>query len=316
MADHTSLKGFDNIGDSLLSDQLESNICAFFQWGLLGKGAFWNVTIPSSGLYGGHFHRLRPVADPSYTNGQVWEGFRGDWVWETGVEYSRQPIRVSGVFVNGSFQPVTGVGTYAHTIDYKHGQIIFDSPISTGAAVTCEFSYRTHAFSQASVGWWKQFQIDTYRVDQSTFLQAGSGAWGVLAENRVALPHVIVQAVPNARRYGAEVGNLRHVVRQDVLFHIISETPYDLGKLHDAITYQQDKRIVAFEKNDVLKDQRYGLDIDGSPAQSGLMYPELVQEYEWKRVSFVDAIGTPQPFQATVPLYMATVRGTFEIDLP
>ena len=37
---------------------------------------------------------MRPVIDPRFTNGQVWEAFKGNWVWETGFTYDVSPIRL------------------------------------------------------------------------------------------------------------------------------------------------------------------------------------------------------------------------------
>lgn len=325
MSSHTELKGFDNVGESLLSEQLESNVTSWFQWGLLCKGGFGNVTIPTSGAYGGNFHRLRLVDEPNYQLGQVWEGFRQDWVWETGVNYSAQPIRVSGVFVNGGFQPVTGVGSYAHKIDYRYGRVVFDTPLPESSVVTAEFSYRLFNFQPGSAPFWRQIQANSFRADQESFLQT-SGAWSVLAQNRVQLPAVVVQPIPKTRRVPHEIGNLTHRVRQDVLFHIIAETPTDVTWLHDIITAQQEKRIVGYDKNGVLRDERFGLSFDGSPATSGLTYPQLVDQYPWRQLRVVEMASVQQPSGPLVTveqprgvatyLPMATVRGTFEVDLP
>lgn len=320
MPTHTSLKGFDHVSDSLLSDQLESNLVSFFQWGLLGKGGFWNVTIPTSGAYGGEESRLGPVDDPHYDVGQVWEAFRQDWVWETGVEYSEQPIRVSGVYVNGSFHPLSETGVYAHSIDYRYGRVIFDQPIGTGAVVECEYSYRMYGFHPSTTPWWRQLQALSYRVDDDTFLLMGSGVRTIMAHNRVQMPAVVVQVVPRSSRSGYEMGGSTQTVRQDCLFHIMAETPHDAGKLHDIITLQQEKRIIAYDKNLVLEEERFGLDADGMPAESGLMYPDLVKSpaeggYGWRQVRFAEFSSTDQPDEHMPSLHTATVRGTFEVEV-
>lgn len=320
MPTHTTLKGFDHVSDSLLSDTLESNLVSFFQWGLLGKGGFWNVTLPTSGAYGGEESRLRPVDDPHYDDGQVWEAFRQDWVWETGVEYSEQPIRVSGIYVNGGFHPLSETGVYAHQIDYRYGRVVFDSPIGTGSTVECEYSHRLFHFHQASAPWWRQLQSLSYRVDDATFLQMGSGAWNILATNRVQMPSVVVQVVPRSTRTGKDIGGSTMRVRQDALFHIVAETSYDAGKLHDIITYQQEKRIIAYDKDLVLEEERFGLDADGSPSGSGLMYPDLVKApenggYGWQQVRFMNFESVDQPSENMPSLHTATVRGTFEVDI-
>ena len=60
---YTTLKG-PPIGQSTLSPQLKSNVITFFNWGLLGKGAFFNVSLSQAGPYGGDESRLRLVDDP------------------------------------------------------------------------------------------------------------------------------------------------------------------------------------------------------------------------------------------------------------
>src|SRR5579859_2905287 len=102
----TQLKGVTDIGRPLLTEMLESNISQFFQWGLLNVGNFFQVRIPTSGAYGGDFSRLRLGDDPNFPAGQVWEGVRKDWVWESGLNYAVQPIQISGVYVNGSYYPL------------------------------------------------------------------------------------------------------------------------------------------------------------------------------------------------------------------
>jgi hypothetical protein len=114
MPSYTRLKGVTDVSQSTLCDQLESNIIEFFNWGMLCIGGFNNVQIgAASGAYGGDMSRLRPVSDPNYINGQVWEGFRQDWVWQSGIEYVVQPIPVSGVYINSVFYPLNTTGVYS-----------------------------------------------------------------------------------------------------------------------------------------------------------------------------------------------------------
>ena len=97
---YTKFSKVSNIGDTLLSSEIENNLKWFLDWSLLGIGGWSNVNIPTSGAYGGTFDKLRLVNDPSYTNGQVWEGARKDWVWETGSSYEGyDPIQISGVYL-------------------------------------------------------------------------------------------------------------------------------------------------------------------------------------------------------------------------
>lgn len=316
MPTHTELKGVSSVFDALLSDALETNLLSFFQWGFLGVGGFLNAEIPQSGAYGGDESRLRLVDDPNYEAGQVWEGFRKDWVWETGVPYVTQPIRVSGVYVDGDFQGLSGV-----SVDYPNGRVIFDSPVSTSSTVTAEYSYRLFQLYSADSQWW-QAQPNSFRVDDPHFLQAGSGSWDVLAENRVQFPAIVVEAVPKisfGSRKGLELGNLTQVTRQDVLFHVLTEDRFYLKWLHDAITAQVEKSIIGFDKNRMLIDGVYPLNPDGSINPSGLMYPDLVKPsaeggYGWRKITIEDAQSTDQPRMGN--LHYCTVRLRVSVDAP
>lgn len=319
-SDATTLKNVTDVQQSLLSDQMETNLAAFFNWALLGAGGFFNVTAPASGAFGGDFSRLMPAHDPNFEDGQVWQGCRQDWVWETGVSYpGYQPIPVSGVYVNGAFQPATGVGPYAMAVNHPQGRVVFDEPIDPSSVVNCEYSHRWANFTTSDALWWRQVQTNSFRVDSPQFAQVGSGAWALLSQNRVQLPAVVVEAVPHTSRVGLMLGG-GDTVRQDVLFNIVTETPWDRKQLHDIITYQWQKRFVMFNKNWMAAAYQFPLDEDGALATGALMYPDLIKPtgqggFGWLQLRYVDVRSAAQPRELTAPLYGATVRGSFEADL-
>ena len=165
MSDSTKLSKITHVGDSTISLLTQDNIIEFFDWGILNAGGFFNIEIPTSGLYAGEKHKLRLVDDPRYTKGQVWEGFRSNWVWQSGLSTIEQPNTiikikpdastypnlsnypgVSGIFLDDGnfdgFLPASGVGGYKYHIDYPNGRVVFDSAISTGATDTAEFSHK------------------------------------------------------------------------------------------------------------------------------------------------------------------------------
>jgi hypothetical protein len=63
---HAKFKGFTNVGDELLNTQLENNLISYCNYAMLEIGGFTNVTIPTSGFYGGSKHQLRPRRDPGF----------------------------------------------------------------------------------------------------------------------------------------------------------------------------------------------------------------------------------------------------------
>lgn len=319
-ATYTQLKGgITHVGQPLLSDNLEANFWTYLNWAFLGIGNFFNVQIPRSpGAYGGNLYQLGPASDRNYADGQVWQGARKDWVWETGVDYPTQPIRVSGVFVDGGFHPATGVGPYAHRVDYPNGRVVFDAPIPTSSVVTCEHSPRWYQFYTADAAWWQQIQTDSFRVDDPQFAHAGSGAWDVLGANRIQLPAVVVEAVPNVSRAPLELGSHAAVVRQEVRFHVLGEDRAQMKFAHDAIVSQQEKVLRSFDKDKMYAQDAYPLDADGSPKPSGLMYPDLVADaspYLWRQVRIKDTKSLEMP-RIGETLHYAMVRATVEVDMP
>ena len=314
---HTSFKGIAGscIGAAQFKENLEINILEFCRWSCLGIGAFYNFFLPGSGAYGGSFTRLRLSEDPNYLEGQVWEGPRQDWVWESGVQYSTQPIAISGVYVDGTFYPngsaVPVGGNFS--INYPYGRILFQNPLATDSVVECEYSARLWQFSPASVPWWRGVQYNSLRPDDFQYLSYGSGAWSVMAEHRVQLPHVIVDCTPRQSFVGWQLG-LGTRVSQEVMFHILGEEQYDTKTMSDIITAQREKTIILFDKNAILASGAMPLNPDGTIASGARCYPDLVHDFEISRAAILEMSSdyvTNSP-----PLYHSAIRATVQVDVP
>ncbi len=309
MPSYTKLKGITDISDAMLCDQLEANLIEFFNWGLLNVGAFFNVTkdFPES--------RLRNVEGPEYPAGQAWEPFRNNIVWESGVEYSLQPIGISGVYVDDVFYSTSASGAYSHYVDYLRGRVVFNNPIPTTSEVQLEYSYRYYNFTTADSSWFRQVMFESFRVDDNQFLQYGSGVWATLGSNRVQLPVVAVEAVPRRTFVPYQLGG-GQIIRQDVLFHIFTENPWDRKNILDAITYQNASTIKAFDKNLIAKADGFSFTETGALSPNAMTYPHMVAPtgeggFYWKNIIFDGVIS--QETISLPPLYQAVVRGTFEV---
>ena len=105
------------------------NFLSFYDWGFLDAGQFYNIHIPQSGIYGGDRHKLRVASTPNYASGKVWEGYRQNWVWESGIDgTTEQPTTISGVFVDDTFY-ATGNTTKPFYVDYPNGRVVFDNAL-------------------------------------------------------------------------------------------------------------------------------------------------------------------------------------------
>jgi len=313
MADYTRLnKHVTELGQTLLTSQLESNLKTYWDWGLLEVGGFSNVSIPTSGAYGGTFDRLRLVDDPAYTLGQVWETARKDWVWETGLDYSVAPTDISGVYINSTMY-ATGDATYAHHYNYPLGRVVFDTAIPTTSAVQLNYTYRhvqTYVADQAP--WWDEIQYNSYRVDDDTFDNHGSGNWQLLAQHRVQLPAIVIEAVPRRAFKPYEIGTVGNYVYQDVLFHVLAESRWWRNQLIDAISLEKDRTIWLYDNNSIAGITGYPLDERGMRVASPLMYPDFVTDHRFKRARYYNMTVT-ELSSPNSRLYKGTARATFEV---
>lgn len=317
MPDWTQLQGVSNYWDPQVSAQLETSVLSFLQWGFLGVGAFNSVTIPTSGVFGGNQHQLRFASDPYFTDGQVWEGFRQDWIWESGINYGTQPIRVSGVYVNGDFFPTASTtGTYQHYIDYPRGRVVFGSAIEPTSVVTCEYSYRQVRCLSSDLPFFQEVQFDSFRVDDSQFHQAGSGAWATLPDNRVQLPALFVEVTPEITLLPLELGSKARRQRQTVNLWVMAENPYERKQLGDILVNQWNMTFYGFDREKADASGVYPLNEFGSPNVSGLQYPDLVAEgaYRWGNIYVNKCRGDSLPERP--PLYQSRVQWQCELYLP
>jgi hypothetical protein len=321
MSNFHTLKGVDQtgFGGSTISTQVRENLISFFSWGLLEAGAYGNVRIPTSGLYGGDNHKLHLVADPNYSNGKVWRGFRKNWVWETGIYREVPPINISGVYVNSSFHPSTGIGPYSHRVDYKNGQVIFNSAISPTSLVCCEYSYKIVDVLEASTDFVKKAQFDTFDSSSSD-LARGSGDHIPLPSRTIQFPVIAVELINRVDFQGMELGGGNYLY-QDVDFYVVAEDIVMRDRLKDVILSQYEKSLLFYNIDGLVQDQKYPLNVDGTLNPSGIRsYPVMISDpseggYQYKKV-WISEADTTSLNMFNTRLYGATVRLTLSISMP
>lgn len=282
-----TFKMVDDVHRMSDTEIIRENLIGFFDWGFIDKGGFMNVTLPTSGVYGGNYSRLRPSLDARYQNGQVWEGFRKNWVWESGLTDS--PIRISGVYVNGTFQPTSGGG---HYINYPLGRIIFNTPISTTSTVSCEFSPKSvQVFDLDKSPELKEIHNGTFRIDDSTFFST-SGNWTIPVDNKVQLPAVGIKMGGKVWLEPYQIGGA-HWKFNEVYAYVFSKDEAWATRLADYIMFQKEKTINMFDLNQMNSSGFKALDYKGSVSDAPKTYYELVQPnpsgYAYKTLTFKDA---------------------------
>lgn len=286
MSNYLNLKGFESISDSTLGNEIQDNIIEFLDWGLLQKGNYQNVTLNELSPNGQDYSKLRPSSNPNYPSGLAWEGFRKNWVWQSGISYTPSPIvgtnntipGISGIYVNNTFYPSDTSGTYAHKVDYYNGRIIFNSPVSSGNIVKAEYSYKYINIMYAnSLPWLREIQYKTLDFPLS-FNTASKGDFNLPAENRIQLPAIAVEVVPRRTLVGYQLGGGQYV-NTDVLFHCLAEDEYTRNKLIDIISLQNEKVIHMFNSNSIANSGDFPLDYMGIPVSGALRYPDLLNKH-------------------------------------
>jgi hypothetical protein len=310
-----TLKGFTTFGDATITTHVRENLISFFDHGLVEKSGFINVDIPTTGYYGGLEHRLRPVDDPRYDYGQVWEGFRYNWVWESGHgaltnNHSAYP-GVSGVYINGTFYPTYTNGDYAHHINHPLGRVVFDVAISTDATVDCSYSYKYVNVTKADgLEWFQQIQKNSERAENQNFVN-NSGEWSILGDNRIQLPTIGIELVNSRKMVGYQLGG-GQTIFTDFLFHCVAEDAYTRDHLMDIVTLQNDKVLRAYDLNEISSNNAFPIDYRGVPISGALLYQDLITQYEGNHIRLLDA-SIDSVYSLTPNIHVGTVKMRTEV---
>ena len=311
---HTRLANISNAQDSTLSNILLDNFIAFYDHGFLDKGQFYNIKIPQSGIYGGDRHKLRTAEDPNYTDGQVWEGYRQNWVWESGIAVgSQKPTTISGVFVDNTFY-ATGNVTKPFYIDYPNGRVVFDTALATTSSVHLEYSHKwVQVIPAQGVSWFRQIQLGSFRTEEN-FQVSGSGGWAQLGQTRVQLPAIAIEVIPAKSLQGYQLGGGQYV-NNDIVFYVLTENHWECTNIVDSLLFQNDRNIHLFNPTSVALSGvfpfNYRNELNENAIPSG-MYPNMIDNFYYRKCWINDSKGG-EIAQLSPELYIGTTRCSTQV---
>lgn len=318
-ADHLNIDGINSIFDTTLNNELQDNIVEFLDWGLLQKGNYFNVSLNEISSDNLDYSILRKSGNNNFTDGVAWEGFRKNWVWQSGITYDPAPIvgndpahpGISGIYIDDDFYPTSTTGQYSYKIDYYNGRVVFDNPIPTGSKVQAEYSYKyVNIIYANNLPWLREIQYRTLEPNPS-FININKGEFDLPAEMRVQLPAIAVEVVPRRTMRGFQLGGGQWVCT-DVLFHCIAEDEITRNKLVDIVSYQNDKTIYMFDSNRIVNSGDMPLDYRGFPVSGALRYPDLIEKYPSKKMRFHNSTVQGMDLINT-NFYAGIVRTTTEV---
>lgn len=307
------LKGFDNVFRTGFCNQIQDSLIEYFDFGLLEKGNYFNVTLGEADYYGNDYSKLALSDNPNFTKGEAWEGFRKNWVWQSGVSYTPAPLvgtndqvpGVSGVYVDGTFYASDSTGTYAHKIDHFNGRVVFDSPIPTGSLVQAEFSYKyVNIIYANSLPWLREVRLSTLDVSKRDSVS-------VPAEMEIQLPAIAIEIVPEGKVKPFQLGPFGKYLYTDILWHCIAEDAVTRNNMIDIISMQHDTPVATIDSEAVASGNAFPINGLGYTNSGAKDYKQLTDTYPAEivhitniRVQGVDMFGSN--------LYAGVVRGTIE----
>lgn len=313
MAEYTSLNGVQNSQRSTLSNLLIDNFVSFYDWGFLDKGGFYNIRGGTTDIYGGDKSILKPLRVPGKADGAVWQSYKENWVWETGVSVG-QPIPISGVYVGGTFYP-TGNTVKPFTLDYRNGNVTFTSGIPLNSTVKLEYSHKYINVVRANgVPWFRELQSGSFRNNNNDFAVHGSGTWAQLGQSRVQMPTVAIDVSSSSDFVPYELGGGQWV-NNDITFYVITEKDWECRNIMDQISFQNDRDIYLYDTNLIAENDAFPLTSNHSLKENTLpsgLYPNLVDNYRYRNCYIYDSKCRPI-VELNNNLYMGTVKCKTEV---
>jgi hypothetical protein len=265
----------NNINEKNVISLLEDNMKSFLDYGFLKVGGFINLNTPTSGLYSNNLNKMTIAYDPVRPSGSVWETFRKDWVYETGIAHSgRYPVPISGIYLNNTFLPApTGNGANSYFIDYPNGNIVFSSPKPANSNLALNYSYRNiQVYKANESSWWSEMQ--RYHYDSSNMNKTTGQI--KIGQHKIQLPCIIIETTNRTSQEPYELGNTKNIINQDLLLYIYSENIMQRNNIIDILILQKDNQNYLYNINKVIKDQKWPLNSNGSVNTNGLNYDQIL----------------------------------------
>jgi len=304
---NTNFKHVTNITEDLLLNSIETNLKLFLDWSFLKIGGWFDAEKSHNNLYSNQYHTLKSVDVPPYLLGQVWEGIKKDWVWESDIEVGgRSPIAITEVSINNQILSTN------FSINYELGRLILNDKVSVTSKVEVDHSYRYVQIYRANNAPW--FSTIQYMDPSNKTMvdQLSSGDWKIGQNHTIQLPAIVIESLPRSRSKPHEIGSSGLIIEQDFAFHIIANNKNDRNKLIDILRLQQDLVIWLYDVNKLSFDNKYPIEYDGSLKENPLMYPDIISQYPWKKC-WLRNINVFESESIDPNMHRATMRVTAEI---
>jgi hypothetical protein len=302
-------------GEVTETKQVRDNIIWYLRDQLLNLGGYINISSGTLDYTGNDVSKLRASYQPEHNNFQFWKGLSHQWVWESGLNptYSggSDPIRPSGVWVNGSFVGSgTASGSYQHYIDFNRGGVIFSGAISSGTDVRCYRTERAAFVYSADSSEFRSLNLEHLRM--FSFVP-GSGSDAISPEYKVHTPAIFVDTTLD-HTIPYELGDVVQFKRFKITFDIAAEDGPMLDFLTDICTNMENLTFSMCDIQDVRDNQDMPLDYKGRLTPDAKVRTTLVSMYPWRQGRFLENSKCTK-FPNILPLRRSRVALDFEVVL-
>lgn len=279
----------------LAKSQVKANLNLWLNDLFLQEGFYHNISVGDTDIYGRDISVLTTTSDATFADYRVWQSAFKEWVYESGITplYSgvAEPITISGVTVNGTFYPqdsgAAGYSVaYAHTVDYKNGRVIFNTPISSSATVQADFSYKDITIDYASSyeNEQSEFYIETSYKDNP--FQTGVVIYP--KENSRTMPLLLIEIAERTNE-AYELGAPTNVAKFNCFLHLWARDDFIRDSIEDILTSNERMVLKGIDFNSAPFPLIYMNDKNSQYTS----YSDLAQvssPYFWKRI-YIDQIS-------------------------
>ncbi len=290
-----------------LTDQLLYNIRAWIDWGLLHHGGYNFYLFDQDSYFAENESKLHSVIDERYPTNCVWEGIgSAGWIWESGVTPMSggiTPFRVSGVYINQDFIPITDIGSHRHHIDYLHGRVIFDESQNPDDDIRAEYTSRAVYTGFADD---KEFRILMLEAVEE-FLSNTSPSSTPSREHAIWLPAIFIE-VDSGTGAGLQLGG-GQIKTRTITLHIFADTAGDRNLLMDILDYNNRSVFTMFDLNKIT----FPFDEYGDIVAGATNWVDLMSQYPYKKLRILEG-ACKKINSLNSQLFRAKVTYKIEVD--
>jgi len=280
----------------------------------VARGYYDNIASGEQNFDGTNLSQLFPVQNDEWypqdsgTTVHVWQGYRKNWVSESGVTYFASgltaPTLASGVYVDGVFHGRrTPNNTDGISMDFRNGRVILESGVA--ASSTLEIAYSV-----------KEVWVDTIARDMVTNQVTVIDNTKRIAVSNVPsgqignLPMILMDISSQQPTYGLELGGGK-VINPSMFLHVVAENRYDKDEIVDALVLRQFKTITMVDLDTAPAQFNYYGDYESTYAAYGTLTSTYRDRYAYiENVSLISNDDIAQE-----GYYTALLRFDFRLDI-